>query len=63
MLSTENNLNYNLQKSYNEMCVEFGEDNVCPLELINSYFDSSTPKNYVVEDYSLQWIPMQIQSQ
>lgn len=49
---------YIITRSYNEMCVAFGEDNVCPLELINSYFDSSTPENYVVADDSLQWIPM-----
>lgn len=29
---------YIITKSYNEMCVEFGEDNVCPLELINSSY-------------------------
>lgn len=47
-----------LKATYNEMAKKFGEDKVCPLDLINAYFDQSSPDNYITEEDSIQWLEM-----
>lgn len=46
-----------IKASYNQMQSKF-PGQVCPLELINSYFSKEKAKNYIFQDDVLLWVPM-----
>ncbi|MBU5487321.1 YcaO-like family protein [Clostridium sp. MSJ-8] len=50
--------NYVIKDSYKSLVNKYGEDKVCNLKYINSYFSDKDEKYYVNENDELQWIAL-----